>query len=51
MTEQELKIEWQYRFEERLGILCEDKEPTNEEYKIAKDEADEAIIKLRNEPI
>lgn len=30
-----LEDELQYRFQERLGILCEDRKPTNEQLAIA----------------
>ena len=47
MSEFELKQEWDYRYEERLGILCGDKEPTVEEIAIAGAEADKAVADLR----
>lgn len=34
------QIEWQYRFDERLGILCEGKPPTIMQEVIARTEAD-----------
>lgn len=43
MTKDEIGKEWQYRYQERLGILCEDQDPTPEQRKIARDEATEAI--------
>jgi len=49
MTEAQLKKEYDYRVEERLGILCEDREPTPDERKLAHKEAQEAINKLRQE--
>lgn len=39
MTAEQQK-EWEYRYQERLGILCEDREPTEEQKRIAKEEAD-----------
>src|SRR5688572_15688581 len=38
--------EWTYRYEERLAILTDGKEPTPQQIRIAKDEADEAVKKL-----
>jgi len=49
MTERELQKEFKYRMEERLGILCEDREPTPDERKLAHKEAEEAVNKLRQE--
>ena len=40
MTEYELAYEWQHRYTERLGILCEDAMPTPEQEQIARMEAD-----------
>ncbi len=39
MTDKELKAEWQYRVTERLGHLCEDREPTQAQRDIALTEA------------
>lgn len=39
--------EWDYRKQERLGILCGAGEPTAEQIKMAEDEADECIRKMR----
>lgn len=47
MTEQQLKDEFRYRYEERLGILCCDKEPTTEQMALAMEEADAAIQQLK----
>lgn len=47
MTERELQAEWRYRYEERLGIMCGDGDPTDEQRGIAMAEADEAIEKLK----
>ena len=41
MTPTDLAIEHRYRIEERLGILCEDREPTEEQYQLARREADQ----------
>lgn len=49
MTEAELKAEWDYRYAERLAIGGCYGEPTPEQHKIAKQEADETIRILRNE--
>ena len=43
MSEQELHEEWMYRYQERLGILCGTNTPTEEEDRIARQEANEAI--------
>jgi hypothetical protein len=50
MTPEELEIEWKYRYEERLGILCGDAEPTSEQKAIALKEANQAIIELTSSP-
>lgn len=48
MTEQELQAEWDYRYQERLGILCQSNTPpAPEQVEIATREADEAIRLLR----
>ena len=41
MSLKELQAEWQYRLDERLGILCGSNTPTPEQMKIATDEADQ----------
>ena len=41
MTEQELEAEWRVIYETRLGILCEERQPTEEQLNIATEEADE----------
>lgn len=38
--------EWDYRYHERLGIMCGTDEPTPEQVAIAKLEADQAIAEL-----
>lgn len=45
-TEEEAAAECRYRFEERLAILCEDKEPIPEQIAIAKKEAGDAMLAL-----
>lgn len=47
MTERELKREFLYRLNERLGMLCENREPTPDDRRLAHKEAEEAINKLR----
>lgn len=49
MTEKELKKEYLYRLEERLGIMCGDVEPTPEQRKLAHMEATEVINKLHQQ--
>ena len=46
MTTTELQSEREYRYQERIGIMCGDSEPTEEQKSIAKKEADEAITIL-----
>jgi hypothetical protein len=41
MTTEEIQAEWHYRYQERLGIMCEDQEPTLEQKAIAYREANE----------
>ena len=50
-TEDELESEWNYRYSERIGIMCGDSEPDIDQQRIAKEEADAAIQKLRDESI
>lgn len=50
MTSEELQSEWDYRYQERLGILCGSNEPTDEQRLIAKTEADRAAEELRFTP-
>lgn len=45
--EEALEAEWNYRYEERLGILCGDKAATCEQRIIAKAEANDAVKRLR----
>jgi hypothetical protein len=49
MTEAQLKAEWEYRYAERLGILCGDRQETYQQHLLAKAEADAAIAELRKE--
>lgn len=49
MTREELKLEWQYRYDERIAILSGDKQPTPAQHQQALKEADEAIEKLKHE--
>ena len=45
-TPEEYQRERDYRVQERLGILCEDRVPTLEEIMLAEEEADAAIKEL-----
>jgi hypothetical protein len=47
-TTEQLKYEWQYLYNERLALLGCFGQPTPEQHKIAKDEADKAIRKLKS---
>ena len=49
MTREDLEIEWHYRFEERLALLCGENRPTKEQLEIARREATEAVSKLKKE--
>ena len=42
-TREEIEYERQYRYNERLGMLCENREPTPQQMAIARKEADDAI--------
>ncbi len=46
MTDQELKVEWTFRYTERLGLLCGDNDPTPAEKLSAMAEANQAILAL-----
>lgn len=46
ITVNDLRDEWRYRYQERLGIMCGDGEASEEQKKIAQSEADAAIIEL-----
>jgi len=48
-TEDELAVEWKYRYGERLAILCGYYTPTPEQEALARAEADEAVRRLREE--
>lgn len=39
--------EWQYRYDERLAIMCEDREPTEEQKERARKDADKQLKTLR----
>lgn len=41
-----LEYEWQYRYTERLGLLCGTDSPTPDQKAIAIKEANEAVMKL-----
>lgn len=47
MTDRQLASEWEYRYQERLGILCADRQETLEQHLLAKAEADAAVAQLR----
>jgi len=49
MTEADLKHEWEYRYRERLGMLCEDREPTPDERNMARRCANATILALSSE--
>jgi len=40
------QTEWNYRFEERLGVLCGPMPPTEAQKRMARAEADEAIARM-----
>jgi hypothetical protein len=46
-TLEQLREEWRYVYHERIGIMCEDGEPTAEQKEIARAEANQAIEKLK----
>lgn len=46
MTDEEYGAEFDYRLEERLGILCGTSKPTREQDAIAYDEASKALMTL-----
>jgi len=50
MTLLELHVEYQYRYDERIGILCDDRTPTPEQIEIATSEA-EAFLKETTKPL
>lgn len=46
----EMMAEWKHVYQTRLGILCEDREPTPEQESIAHQEADRAVLAMQNLP-
>lgn len=50
MTESEIQAEWKYRYSERLGMMCEDREPTMEQKAIAFREANEWAMTQESQP-
>lgn len=50
MSLKELYEEHEYRISERLGILCEDRQPTAEQMEIAQREADEWLRETTRKP-
>ena len=48
MNFQELKREWEYAYNERIGILCEDSQPTQEQEREARLCADRHINRLND---
>ena len=46
LTLLQLKEEWDYRYQERLGLLCEDRVPTKQEEEMARREANKAIERI-----
>lgn len=49
-TLSEMMAEWNVIYQTRLGIMCEDREPTPEQESIAHQEADRAVIAMQNLP-
>lgn len=43
------QTEWNYLYHERIAILCGTNEPTPEQDRIARDEADAAIKRMNHE--
>lgn len=43
----QLRAEWNYIRLERLGIMCEDRQPTPEQECIAHEEADRAVLAMQ----
>ena len=48
LTSEDLQAEWNYRYQERVGIMAGAAEPTGDQEVIAMNEADEAIERLKN---
>jgi hypothetical protein len=46
MNDEELAKERDYRYQERLGILCGADKPTPEQEQLAAKEADETVLQL-----
>ena len=44
----EQKAEWEYVYTERLGISCEDREPTEGEKRRAREEANRSVKSLQS---
>lgn len=47
MNAEELQAEWNYRFEERLGILCGPLAASGVQKEMVRQEANEAVRRLR----
>jgi hypothetical protein len=48
MTPEEINAEWNYRYQERLGILIDgNRQPTKEDHNLAWKEATEILAKLK----
>lgn len=45
-----LREEYRYRYLERIGMMCEDREPTPEQREYARQEALKAVEQFRKEP-
>lgn len=45
--EKDWKDEWNYLYNERLGMVCEGRAPTDREMQLAKMEADRIIAELK----
>ena len=41
MTPDEIRAEWEFRYDERIAILCGQNEPTIEQRRLAMNDADE----------
>lgn len=46
LTESELNAEWEVHYHTRLGNMCGAAKPTEEQDKLARDEADEHVLAL-----
>lgn len=47
LTGPELMREWDYRYEERLGMLCGSLEPTPAQKRLAREDANEFVVRYR----